>query len=340
VTTELPASGVRMVLDLVAEAHHAEDLDTFRRGVLASLPRVVPADYASYSEVRFDGTAGLTLAEPDLPRSAYAVWGRLAHQNPLVQDYLRTRDGRAKRFSDVIARDELEALELYRELYHPFGIEHQVAVTLPAPPQLVIGVVLNRGGVDFSERECGLLDLARPHLIQAYRNVQLRERLRAVVEALRTGLDETGEAVVVLDGEGRVAFASARGREALRRLTGVAPCDGDRVALPLGEGAPARLQLHGTTVRRVNPARHGSEVLPFEEGPRLPPAALLEDLGLTPREAEVLQALMAGRGTADIADALMISPRTVHKHTERILAKLGAHDRLEAVAAAWAAVEG
>jgi DNA-binding CsgD family transcriptional regulator len=340
VTTDLSASAVRTVLDLVAEAHHAEDLDAFRRGLLVSLPQVVPADYASYNEVRFDGSAGLALVEPDLPDWAYEAWGRFAHQNPLVHEFLRTRDGRAKRFSDVVSRDELEALDLYRELYRPFGIEHQVAVTLPAPPTLVIGVVLNRGGEDFTARECGLLDLARPHLIQAYRNVQLRERLSGVVDALRTGLDETGEAVVVLDAGGRVAFATARGREALRELTGGGATDGERVPAPLAGEGPARLAVNGTTVRRVRADRDGAQVLLFEAGPRLPPAALLEDLGLTPREAEVLHALMGGRGTAEIAHALTISPRTVHKHTERILGKLGAHDRVEAVAAAWAAVEG
>ena len=43
--------------------------------------------------------------------------------------------------------------------------------------------------------------------------------------------------------------------------------------------------------------------------------------------------------TAAIATQLRVSPRTVHKHAERIYAKLGVSDRLAAVSAAWAALD-
>lgn len=51
-----------------------------------------------------------------------------------------------------------------------------MAVTLPAPAPLVIAV--NRSGKDFSEQERLLLNLLRPHLIQAYRNAESATRLR------------------------------------------------------------------------------------------------------------------------------------------------------------------
>ena len=55
--------------------------------------------------------------------------------------------------------------------------------------------------------------------------------------------------------------------------------------------------------------------------------------GLTPREAEVLVHLAAGRTNRQIAEALYISPRTAGVHVSRILAKLGATTRGEAAAA-------
>jgi DNA-binding CsgD family transcriptional regulator len=55
--------------------------------------------------------------------------------------------------------------------------------------------------------------------------------------------------------------------------------------------------------------------------------------GLTPREAEVLVHLAAGRTNRQIAEALYISPRTAGVHVSRILAKLGASTRGEAAAA-------
>jgi two-component system, NarL family, nitrate/nitrite response regulator NarL len=55
-------------------------------------------------------------------------------------------------------------------------------------------------------------------------------------------------------------------------------------------------------------------------------------IGLTPRESEVLALLADGLRQPEIARRLYISPRTVGKHIEHILAKLGVHSRTEAVA--------
>jgi DNA-binding NarL/FixJ family response regulator len=59
--------------------------------------------------------------------------------------------------------------------------------------------------------------------------------------------------------------------------------------------------------------------------------------GLSPREVEVLTLLAEGVGTAGIADRLFISRKTVATHVQRILAKLGAHSRAEAIAIAYRA---
>ena len=59
--------------------------------------------------------------------------------------------------------------------------------------------------------------------------------------------------------------------------------------------------------------------------------------GLSPRELEVLGLLSEGLGTKDIAQQLFISRKTVTTHIQRILAKLGAHSRAEAIAIAYRA---
>jgi DNA-binding NarL/FixJ family response regulator len=56
---------------------------------------------------------------------------------------------------------------------------------------------------------------------------------------------------------------------------------------------------------------------------------------LTVREREVLGLLASGLGPGQIAGALAISPKTVATHVEHIYAKLGAHTRAQAVAAAF-----
>jgi DNA-binding NarL/FixJ family response regulator len=60
--------------------------------------------------------------------------------------------------------------------------------------------------------------------------------------------------------------------------------------------------------------------------------ALIEPL--TARELEVLQRLAAGQTNRQIAEALVVTERTVKFHVSAILAKLGAANRTEAVAIA------
>ena len=55
---------------------------------------------------------------------------------------------------------------------------------------------------------------------------------------------------------------------------------------------------------------------------------------LTWRELQTLAALMEGRSTSQIAAEFGISDTTVRTHVKSILAKLGVHSRLEAVAVA------
>jgi DNA-binding NarL/FixJ family response regulator len=72
-------------------------------------------------------------------------------------------------------------------------------------------------------------------------------------------------------------------------------------------------------VRRCLPTQHHGDI------------ALAD---LTRREQEVLQLLTDGLDQAEIAERLFITQRTVAKHVEHILPKLGVHTRAQAVAVA------
>jgi DNA-binding NarL/FixJ family response regulator len=50
---------------------------------------------------------------------------------------------------------------------------------------------------------------------------------------------------------------------------------------------------------------------------------------LTPRESEVVKLVAEGLTTREIADALVISPKTVERHRANVLEKLGMRDRVD-----------
>jgi len=70
------------------------------------------------------------------------------------------------------------------------------------------------------------------------------------------------------------------------------------------------------------------------DGPAQEPTTVSDELGLTPREREVLALVADGRTNRQIAEALFISAKTASVHVSNILAKLGVANRGEAAAVA------
>jgi len=60
-------------------------------------------------------------------------------------------------------------------------------------------------------------------------------------------------------------------------------------------------------------------------------AARLAQLGITPRELEILQAIAAGMSNREIAEKLFVSENTVKTHSSRLFDKLNARRRTQAV---------
>ena len=94
-------------------------------------------------------------------------------------------------------------------------------------------------------------------------------------------------------------------------------------------------------VEAVRRLKAGESLLPLEEVVELLRFASLRReqeqeasqaiARLTPREKDVLQALAEGLDSKEIADRLYISVQTERNHMASILAKLGAHSRLQAL---------
>jgi DNA-binding CsgD family transcriptional regulator len=146
------------------------DLEELCVGLLRTLREVIPAEWCALNELPADLPHTVSISQPPAPPEIHAAFARYGHENPLVQHHMRTLDGRATRFSDLVTRRELHRLELYREVYRPLGVEYQMAFTLPSAAQRVLGIALSRAERDFTASERDLLNIARPYLIQAYRN--------------------------------------------------------------------------------------------------------------------------------------------------------------------------
>ena len=121
---------------------------------------------------------------------------------------------------------------------------------------------------------------------------------------------------------------------------------GDR-AIPLALGEDVARRVPGATFVELPGQDHlpwcgdamvvADATLAHLEGkdPRAVVVARSSGAALTPRELEVLRLVAAGRTDAEIAEQLVLSSHTVHRHVSNVRTKLGVSSR--AAAAAWAA---
>ena len=71
--------------------------------------------------------------------------------------------------------------------------------------------------------------------------------------------------------------------------------------------------------------------VPVPVGPFERNEARLQQLGITPREMEILEAMAAGLSNREIAERLFVSENTVKTHAARLFDKLAARRRTQAV---------
>ncbi len=89
-------------------------------------------------------------------------------------------------------------------------------------------------------------------------------------------------------------------------------------------------------LRLTRPARHAETVV-VREVMVAAPAGFVRDqarvalLGITPRELEILQLIAEGLSNKEIAARVFVSENTVKTHSSRLLDKLGARRRTQAV---------
>jgi NarL family two-component system response regulator LiaR len=106
---------------------------------------------------------------------------------------------------------------------------------------------------------------------------------------------------------------------------------GGIVAL-LFSGVGLWLGLKLTKTRETVVVREVPVQIPLPAGgPFVRNEAKREELGITPRELEIMEAIAAGLSNREIAARLFVSENTVKTHTARLFGKLSARRRTQAV---------
>ena len=326
------------------------DLTAFGSLVLPAVQRLIPSVVVCYAQI--DPVRQTMVAQetyPSLSGFSAGPFDQYMFDHPVFQEWARTGDASAARTSDFYSSREWREFGLYQHVYKAWGCEDSLAVGLPAPRGLIACICSERDKA-FSDRERTLMNVVRPHLAQAYRSAEL-------LSLMALAGDSDGVHTMVVDQRGRPVVAPEPTRELIEAYFPdaaeqdellpqalLAWLTGQMSSSPRNQELPAvvaPLVVHksdgGRLTLRVLPGHQTGEqaVVTLHEEKAPPLVTLAARVGLTAREQEVLVEATAGRTSAEIADALFISRRTVEKHLENIYGKLGVYRRTAAVARAF-----
>jgi DNA-binding CsgD family transcriptional regulator len=333
---------LRALLSLAGDLRESPDVDVLRRLAVERLGRVIPGEGGCFNVIEVATQRFRAVPE-------HADWDALttviaAHpsEHPLAPIYVRAGTAAGVlTLSDVASARTFHATALYADGYRHYGVEDLATLPVPAEEGLRCGYSITRPSRRWSDSERDLLVLLQRELAGAESLVGERVRARAVARALHSTGALYGDGVALVGAGGQVVetndvarrwLADPGARDQLgawvaSRRVGHAP---SVIRLAGREGAIWARHLHGG----------GSEPDAVLLHRVRQPVAVARDLGLTPREADVLAHAATGLSDAELARHLAITVRTVGKHLEHIYRKLGVPGRTAAAARLNAAVDG
>jgi len=194
---------------------------------------------------------------------------------------------------------------------------------------------LEAGGVDYVTKPIDqqeMLARIRIHLTNA-----------DFVQEAREALDATGPGVISIARDGSAQWLSRQAEACLgRRMDNLSKKGRSAISLwlaetadqPLSECRPLDIRLDDGGLARLQiiarPASGDTLLSIANQETSRDSEILARKLSISQREGEVLSWLAKGKSNKDIAAILDLSPRTVTKHIENILNKLGAENRTSA----------
>ena len=331
---QLSHHDLRALSESIRLLYQCSDLETFPRYVFAAVTPLVRCDNFAYNEFGRDGALRVVHCEPGLPAAAIQflleIGPEFSQEHPTVSHVTRTGSPEPFKITDFTSQRQWRQTRLYQDFYKPLECEYQMAFASPLADGQV-ALAFNCARRDYNDDDRQLLELLRPHLMQAHANA-------CVVTRITGALHGAGGALLSVAPDGSIGFAT---RPALKYIESYFETAAEAALLPLRlrnwlrnplaplviEQAEARLQI-SIASREAD----GTCNLLLEEKRDSGVERRLIALGLTRREAQVLIWVARGKTTSEISIILGSKPATVSKHLDHIYQKLGVENRTAAAA--------
>lgn len=321
--------------------------------MLDGIAQLIPSEHATYNEINSISNETFVLIRPWVQRMVDLTPPLNAHlgEHPVLQYYRQPHSKDfVRKVSDFISNRKFREMSLYREVYCHLDTNYQIGCLLSerrASCDIAIGI--NRKIKDFNDRDRAVLEFLRLHLIQARQNamafVELDQRAKTVTEAL----DSTSVGLIALNERHQVVWLTPQAEKLLQHYFPNAASGSKqlpdsliqwlqrfRASLESGgamDTPPILAVNQPHSILRVRFQGDGTTAgrLLLTEEAVLTPGHYSSRFRVTAREAEVLHWIVEGKNNPEIGLILGISGRTVDKHVERVLSKMGVENRASAI---------
>jgi DNA-binding CsgD family transcriptional regulator len=344
----------------IQQIYALDDFESFGRSALTIVHQLVPSDLPTFhaTEMRTRQISHTFLPGfPSFTPEMEKVFDRHFGEHPIVQHMPQTLHG-AHQLSDFISQQALHRLEgLYQQFLRPLDQEEQITFfvsnaisdnwrKLTQTDATLVGFSLNRPQ-SFTERDRLMLNLLRPHLFQAYSNVQKLHQVHQDLSQLQQSITHLGH--IRIDTTGALQWITPQAELWLAQYLEPATSFGhlpdalwswvqhqvqNLIVSPHLPCLPLQIKQGSQrlVIRLVADPAHNRYSLLLEEQRRQSSHLSLAVLGLSQRETEVLARLLQGKDNKAMAAQLNIGASTINKHLESIYRKLGVQSRTEAIA--------
>jgi DNA-binding CsgD family transcriptional regulator len=333
----------------IYEPRSAEELSEHLLSALRTLVPLMVAAVAWYdTEAPARGHTGRTDPSDLVPPEIEARLAEHSARSPIALHFQRTGVEQFTRWSDLQPVSRFVRTAFYDEVYRPFQVRDWCTLVLHSRPNRLeyIGVGLDKRIPD-AYRD--MLISVSPHVRQAF---HLAHTMSGLIEmaGATTGPYHAERGLIAVAPNAKITMETARATRALAKFFPKRTSGGLPAEIAQWISRSEKTLRKATDVPEVCPrlvvekdgdrltiglfSKLEQNFLLLEEHRSAIDPAALSSLPLTRRESEILAYIAVGKTDREIAIILDISPRTVSKHVQHILERLGVETRTAAAASA------
>ncbi|MDI6728140.1 MAG: hypothetical protein QMD44_04335, partial [Thermodesulfovibrionales bacterium] len=195
----LTQRNIKALNDCIRDIYSSMDMQFLPATIISATSKIIPSSIAAIHAItthkrkvavaEISSNAGLT---------ALDAYNRHIHEHPIIGPLFpgkskphpfrddiekrllrnRLRPNAAIKISDMLTNNQFRSLALFNEFYRTNGIEYQLGMPILLSKDFQPALSLNRDKIDFSEKELLILNILRPHIIQAFKNAAVIGRIR------------------------------------------------------------------------------------------------------------------------------------------------------------------